>query len=62
MEGKACLIFIGVLEHQGNERNTGMSAGGLLEKSGNNQISTTFLSMLFYLNNPFANHLDFASY
>jgi hypothetical protein len=27
MVGKACLIFIGVLGHQGNERNPQMCAG-----------------------------------
>jgi hypothetical protein len=64
MEGKAYLIFIGVLEHQGNERNSCISVGGLLE---NSDIRGRFLShglsrlsMPLHLNNQIANHMDYA--
>jgi len=64
MEGKVCLIFIGVLEHQGNERNSCISVGGLLE---NSDIKGRFLShglsrlsMPLHLNNQIANYMDYA--
>jgi hypothetical protein len=64
MEGKAWLIFIGVLEHQGNERNSCTSVWGLLENSDikGRFLSRGFsrLSMPLHLNNQIANHMDYA--